>query len=570
MTKKAVYYGRVSTSEQAESGLSMDMMKDEAYKWASNHDYTILETFEDYGKTGTSYKGLKELQKLHKYIKAHKVDAIICWKLDRISRSDTEFYTYTMSLIESLDMTIVSTTQFPNIREIPRVLIGVYLGLATDEVNNTKARTKATMLHRAQQGYLMGKAPIGYINKQINGRGVIIKDETKADFILKIFTLYATGLYTMKSVGIEIAKLGFTDKNGKPYPVRKIEHILKNVVYTGRIKYGKNDDGTDRIIQGVHDPIVPLSLFNKVEAMRRNNGKPNTKHTDKTYVKFIKCTCGCYLTAYHAKGAHNSGDYIYYKCHNKKQVHSHIKGIKQETLDEIFNSIFSEIHFPRKIVELVKPQLVKALNEIYSTENQVYATNSRRLAELNTLIQKSNEERLLGRSPLSDDDFNHQMLKWNEEKDLLTENIKTASIVNKTVYSNLDTLMKFLSNVGDTYKNASIENKQRLLRLVCDNVDYDTETEKLTVKLKPIFQALRIVKDNLKLCTEKVTTLPKVSNNAILDYLAKNIEISLKNKVTTLKKLTITKKEPLNEALSLNGAPDGIRTHAYRNHNPRS
>ena len=52
--------------------------------------------------------------------------------------------------------------------------------------------------------------------------------------------------------------------------------------------------------------------------------------------------------------------------------------------------------------------------------------------------------------------------------------------------------------------------------------------------------------------------------------MAKNIELSLKNKVTTLESLVITKKEPLNEAQSLNGAEDGIRTHAYRNHNPRS
>ncbi len=562
MTKKAVYYGRVSTSEQAESGLSMDMMKDEAIKWTSSHAYEIVEFFEDYGKTGTSYKGLKELQKLHKYIKSHKVDAIICWKLDRISRSDTEFYKYTMDLIETLDMTIVSTTQFPDIREIPRVLIGVYLGLATDEVNNTKARTKATMLHRAQQGYLMGKAPVGYLNRQVNGHGVIVKDEEKAPYILKAFTLYATGLHTMKSVALELFKHGFKDKRGEPYKERKIEHILKNVVYTGKIKYGKNDDGTDRIIQGVHEPIIPQSLFNKVEDMKRCDGKPYATHSDKIYSKLIRCTCGCYLSGYHSTGAHNSGDYIYYKCHNKKKVHTYIKGIKQETLDNTFNDIFSEIYIPRKVTELLKPQLIKALDEVYSTENQVYTANTKRLAELNTLIQKSNEERILGCSPLSNDDFNRQVLKWQEEKELLLENINTASKVNKTLYSNIDTLMKFLSNIDDTYKHANIENKQRLLRMVCEKVTYDTETEELKVKLKPIFQALRIIKDNIEFNSKKVTTLPKVSNNVVLDYLAKSIEISLINKVTTLKKLTIIEKEPLNEALSKNGADDGIRTHA--------
>ena len=568
--KKAVYYGRVSTSEQAESGLSMNMMKDEAIKWTSSHGYEIVEYFEDYGKTGTSYKGLKELQKLHKYINSHKVDAIICWKLDRISRSDTEFYKYTMDLIERLNMTIISTTQFPDIKEIPRVLIGVYLGLATDEVNNTKARTKATMLHRAEQGYLMGKAPVGYLNKQVNGHGVIDIDKEKAPFVLRAFNLYATGCYTMKAVSQELCKLGFCDKNGKAYPIRKIEHMLKNVVYTGKIKYGKNDDGSDRIIQGVHEPIVPLELFNKVQSMRRNGGKPYATQVRKIYSKLIRCTCGCFLSATITNGAHNSGEYIYYRCSNKKGEHTSIKGISQERLDNAFNEIFNEICIPKKVIELIKPQITKALDEVYSTENQVYKTNSKRLEELNILIQKSNEERLLGHSPLSDDDFNIQMQKWQDEKELLSANIKVASKVNKTVYSNINTLMKFISNIGDTYKHASVENKQRLLRMVCERVTYDTETEELKIKLKPIFQALRIIKNNQKICSNKVTTLPKVSYKTVLDYMAKNIELSLKNKVTTLESLAITKKEPLNEAQSLNGAGDGIRTHVYRNHNPRS
>lgn len=569
--RKAVYYGRVSTEEQALNGYSLDMQKAKCIEWANNNGYEIMEFFEDRGKSGADYKNLKSLQALNEYIKKNRVSCVIVWKADRISRDITDFYAYTFKNIKELDMNLYSVTDpVTDLISASQTLLGCLMGIASDEVINTKKRTKATMLHRAQQGYLMGKAPVGYLNKQVNGHGVIVKDEAKADFIFKIFNLYATGLHTMKSVGIEVAKLGFVDKNGKPYPVRKIEHILKNIVYTGKIKYGKNDDGSDRIIQGVHEPIVPISLFNKVEAMRRNSGKPNTKHSDKTYVKLIKCTCGCYLTGYHSKGAHNSGDYIYYKCHNRKQAHSSIKGIKQETLDNIFNDIFSEIHIPRKVVELIKPQLIKALDEIYLTENQVYTANTKRLAELNTLIQKSNEERILGCSPLNDTDFNNQMLKWQDEKELLSENIKTASKINKTVYSNIDTLMKFLSNIDDTYKHANIENKQRLLRMVCEKVTYDTETEELKVKLKPIFQALRMVKDNIKFSSKKVTTLPKVSNNVVLDYLAKNIEISLKNKVTTLKKLSVTEKEPLNEALFKNGAGDGIRTHAYRNHNPRS
>ena len=563
MSKKAVYYGRVSTEEQAFNGYSLDAQKERCIEWANKHDIEIVEFFEDKGKSGADYRKLKSLQALNKYIKKNRVDCLIAWKLDRISRNIVDFYSYTYRNITDLGMTLYSITDPVNdLTNANHSLLGCLIGVASDESKDTSIRTKEIMLHRVQEGYFLGKAPVGYLNKREGKHGVIVVDENKAKFVLKAFTLYATGLHTMKSVSNELYKMGFQDKKGNPYPIRKIEHMLKDVVYTGRIKYGKNEDGTDRIFPGVHDPIVPLSLFKKVEAMRRNDGKPCTKHTDKTYVKLIKCTCGGYITAYHAKGAHNSGDYIYYKCHNRKQIHKHIKGIKQETLDTVFSNIMSEIHIPKKVVELIKPKLVKYLDEIYSTENEVYNSNAKRLEELNILIRKANEERLLGKSPISYDDFSSQMLQWQEEKELRSENIKSVSRVNRSLYSNIDTLMKFLQNINNTYMQATVESKQRLLRMVFDKVTYDTETQELTVKLKPIFQALRLVKDNLELCSEKVTTLPKVSSMTVSEYLAKNIELSLKNKVTTLKNLAITKKESQNETLLKNGADSGIRTHA--------
>lgn len=570
MVKKAVYYGRVSTEEQADKGYSIEMQKERCIEWAGSHGYEIVEFFEDKGISGSKYCKLKNLQRLNTYISKNKIDIIICWKIDRISRNIVDFYNYTYKNVKDLGMTIASVMDFADINQIPHTGIAVLLGVATDEVENTKRRTKNTMRYRASQGYFMGKAPIGYLNRRQNGHGIIVVDEDNAIYIKKAFELYATGLYTMKSVSNELYRLGFKNKHNKPYPVGKIEHILKDILYVGKIKFGKNEDGTDYIVQGQHIPLISPELFKKVQTMRRNDGKPNTKHTDKTYSKLIKCSCGCTLTGYHSKGAHNSGDYIYYKCSNRKQAHTQIKGIKQETLDATFNSILSEIEVPQKVVELIKPKIVKALDSVHETENKVYSSNMKRLEELNMLIKKSNEERILGKSPLSESDFNNSMLAWQDEKESLLESNQIALKCSKNFYDNVDIMMKFISNLPDTYQKATIEGKQRLLRMIIEKVTYDTETQKMSVKLKPIFQALRMAKQNEKYKSEKVTTLRKVSNKTLLDYLAENVEISLKNKVTTLKRLLDTKKEPFVSALLKYGAGGGIRTHAYRNHNPRS
>ncbi len=96
-----------------------------------------------------------------------------------------------------------------------------------------------------------------------------------------------------------------------------------------------------------------------------------------------------------------------------------------------------------------------------------------------------------------------------------------------------------------------------LLRMTFEEVTYETETKALRLKLKPIFQALKILKDNAEIHSKEVATQSKVSNEELLQILSKNIEISLKSEVATLKKLSITKEEPLNETLSVNGAGDG-------------
>lgn len=318
MVKTAVYYGRVSTEEQANKGYSLEMQKERCLLWANTNDYKIVEFFEDKGKSGSDYKKLKSLQQLNEYVQKNKVDIILCWKLDRISRDIGDFYSYTHKTVKDRNMSIVAVVDCPDITTMNNTMVGVLLGIATDEVANIKKRTKATMKYRASQGYLMGKAPVGYLNKRLNGHGIIVVDEENAEFIKKAFQLYSTGLYTMKSISKELYKLGFKNKHNKPYPVGKIEHILKDVIYTGKVKFGKNEDGTDYIVQGKHVPLISFKLFEKVQEMKRNDGKPSAKHTDLIYNKLIKCTWGHYLTGYHSKGAHNSGNYIYYKCFDKK------------------------------------------------------------------------------------------------------------------------------------------------------------------------------------------------------------------------------------------------------------
>ena len=69
---------------------------------------------------------------------------------------------------------------------------------------------------------------------------------------------------------------------------------------------------------------------------------------------------------------------------------------------------------------------------------------------------------------------------------------------------------------------------------------------------------------------KKVLTFEKPITAEVWEYLEEQVEQLVYSKVRTLKTLIVPNEKDPEGSNSLNGAPDGIRTHAYRNHNPRS
>ena len=59
-------------------------------------------------------------------------------------------------------------------------------------------------------------------------------------------------------------------------------------------------------------------------------------------------------------------------------------------------------------------------------------------------------------------------------------------------------------------------------------------------------------------------------HSELTEYLLSQINLGVNSKVRTLETSIIPNKKDPEGSISINGAPDGIRTHAYRNHNPRS
>ena len=124
----------------------------------------------------------------------------------------------------------------------------------------------------------------------------------------------------------------------------------------------------------------------------------------------------------------------------------------------------------------------------------------------------------------------------------MTIDIQESIEINKSIYKNIDLIIKFCNQIPDIFINASVEEKQLLLRMIIDEITY-AEGGVLQVKLKPIFEALRVIKH--------------ASTNSEVNSVRKE-EKPTDCEVRTLETRIIPNKKASCEANFVNGASSGI------------
>lgn len=571
MTKNAIIYVRVSTEEQATKGYSIEAQTQRCLEYAKQNNYSTIKIFTEEGKSGKNLNR-PALQEMFKYIKLNSknIDTLIFWKWDRLSRGEDADYVKLGTLFDKYEITPLSSEENNETTPEGKLMRKITRATSAYEIDKGSQRTKLGLRRKAEEGYFPGKAPIGYLNKRNSeDKGIIVIDEANTFYVKRIFEYYASGMYSLDSLGEKMFLEGFKDKYGKAYRARKIEEILKNIFYIGDFMWS----GTR--YTGKHKPIIDKATFYQVQSKFGLTNKPKQNFNNFTYTNFIKCAkCGCYMTAEVKKGAHNSGNYIYYHCTNRKKMHTSLKGliIREEVIDHAFQNILDSIYIPAEVIKALKNKIISNLDEIYKEENKILDNKIKRIKDLDHLIAKSYEEKLLGKLPdsFTDETFNRQSSKWQQERDMLSIDIKESCKINRAIYKNIDLLLGFCNRIPELFVKASTDDKRLLLRMVIEKIEYSENN--LSVKLKPIFETLRLIKvaQKNKETNNKVRTLKSTDNSELTEYLLSQINLGVNSRVRTLETSIIPNKKDPEGSILINGASDGIRTHAYRNHNPRS
>ena len=542
-----VGYGRKSKEDRNAKGMSLENQEKLCREYALAQGYEF-KYFEDNNLSGDNLKR-KSYQDMVNFIKTNKVKCIVVYQLDRITRNIEDYYGIVQPMLRAYNTTIASINQhFDDVFTLEPMILAIYIGMATQELKNIKDRTKSVIKHRAQSGYALGKAPVGYLNKRDETkRGVIVPDPDKAHYIKRIYELYPTSVFSLRGLGLELAKYGFVDKYGRAYSKKRIEDILKNPIYMGKILY------EGELYDGKHEAIVSPELFYRVQLMFKDTRKTRTHNVQFTYSNYLTCAkCGYAMVGILKHGAHKSGDYIYYHCSNYAKIHTKEKNIRQDLIDEAMQEIIDSFNIPDETLKRIKEQVFSAISNLQAYEYKSIEELNKQYSKLTDIISNSVKQKLCGELDIDDLTHKELMKKWQAEKDDIGNKISNLSANSKDTITRMTILADFANRLPELYLKATVEEKRLILATITDKIVFNEDTNTLSVKLKPVFEHLRQIKlqkkQEFSANVQTLTgTLEKRSNSA--KQILKNIHPNV-NEIKdygTRQKLLNTKIEPIHE-----------------------
>ena len=323
-------YVRVSSQRQATEGDSLTAQQHEIEQEVEfrqrreNWEIASLEFYVDAGKSAKD-QNRPQLQRLKREIAANKIDVVICFKLDRITRSLKDFVDL-WALFEDHDVDVISLREkFDTSMPTGEAMVQLIMVFAQLERKMTAERTYSIMRDRVERGLWNGGHVLGYRSKP-DEPGFLEVDEEAAAIVRLIFDSFeelgSSGAVTRKLSDLGIRYPSYATRSGKQrggnlFAKQKVTGILKNPLYIGQMRWG------DAVHDGNHSPIIAKEQFDRVQiqlrgALRRRAGlpsKPKGRHYLLTGI--LRCSCGAHMVGYSTPG--RSRRHFYYCC--TRQLH---------------------------------------------------------------------------------------------------------------------------------------------------------------------------------------------------------------------------------------------------------
>lgn len=316
-TIRCAIYTRKSVEEGLEqefNSLDAQRLACESYIKAKEFDgWTLVPKHYDDGGFSGANLNRPRFQELMNDIRSRQIDMVVCYKIDRLSRSLMDF-TQVFEEFEKYEVSFACVTQEINTStSMGRMVMNLLMTFAQFERELIAERVRDKMHSSRKKGlWTGGVVPYGYVAKD---RKLII-DADKAPHVVKIFQWYSqsgSNRYVIKKLEEEGIVLDPENASNR-WNVPRINRMLRNPIYNGKILL-KGES-----YQGAHEAIIGDELWSKVKAKMTAiaHTNPDDKHAPKNsslLFGLIKCGYCNEKLVYRYSSKNKQGTrYGYYTC----------------------------------------------------------------------------------------------------------------------------------------------------------------------------------------------------------------------------------------------------------------
>ena len=488
----AIIYLRVSSEEQVDN-FSLDTQEEICRKEASKRGLKITQLFREEGRSAKNIQGRPQLINMLEYCRQNKktIDAVIIYRLDRISRQTSDYLAIRRTLGE-YGITIISATEPTGDTPTEKLVETMLAGFAQLDNDIRGERARNGLRARFLSGLISGKPPIGYALQA----GYVVKDLNTYDQVKNAWDLMLTGTKGLAEMAQIMNSWGLYQQKGKKKHALRpqtVQRIFRQKFYMGILTSRKYPDE----VKGQHVPMISEQQFYKVQAILdgRCVSKIPLAQRDKLRADFplrriVKCAnCGAGLTASWSRGKLGT-KYGYYRCSDKCTT----KSTKAEKIEGSVVGLLKTISPTEIGLQLYIKKLTAAYMQRSKRLQDIVSKADDEIERLKELRKTLVDKNLSG--VYSDDVFKEQN-EIIEEKMLTAQIAKDHSTIKKyDIVAITDFIKTKLADLGETFKYSSASQVKVLLGSVFESgLAMDVEATP-NYKISAIYQEIIAEKDD--------------------------------------------------------------------------
>ena len=357
--KIAGVYIRVSTEDQAREGFSLGEQEEKLLQLCKFKELEVYKVYKDAGISAKDMEHRPQFQEMLKDMKEGKLNYIVAYKLDRITRSVRDLEEL-ISVLEQYNCFLLCDRDDVNTSTANgRFFVRMLTVLSQLEIEIVSERTKFGLNGAIKSGHIPGQRPFGY--KSAEDKRMVIDNATRP-YVEKIFDMYLEGKSFQQIANYFKGNNIYPKKNWKDTTIQK---IIDNKIYMGDYeqykRIGKQENLEPIVYMNVVEPIISRAKWEECQRQKERNQRTYTRDRVYTFFQRLKCpNCSRIMKCKGSGGTKRK--YMYYTCE-----HCHINFNEEHVEHLLRDFIYDLLEYDMAVKKFFLPVLEYKTNNIDTT-----------------------------------------------------------------------------------------------------------------------------------------------------------------------------------------------------------